>query len=286
MFNILTLFSWTTWFIICLVLFAIFWWFWGGKQTYEFVGVKPLQTPELKFLEDDSTNFNSHNNSYPYQRQEFISSKNQNIPKTSKGEDILAEVFEDIIQKKIERNIRPSFLRNPESGKSLELDCYVPEYKLAIEYNGIQHYKFPSAYHKTEKEFYDQLYRDRLKKKLCDEAGVYLIPVPYWVDMCISDPHDSEKLICSKFVSRDVRYQRIYDFLYDKIEEYFSLIFQSEEKDELKNENSFEEESEQNSEEYYEDSGENYNIDSNTFEEESYTQEEDYGDRWTVNTYE
>jgi hypothetical protein len=286
MFNILTLFSWTTWLIICLVLFAIFWWFWGGKQTYEFVGVKPLQTPEIKFVEDNFTRDNSNMNSYSYQRQEFYSSKNQNIPKTSKGEDILAEVFEDIIEKKIERNLRPSFLRNPESGKSLELDCYVPEYKLAIEYNGIQHYKFPSAYHKTEKEFYDQLYRDRLKKKLCDEAGVYLIPVPYWVDMCVSDENDPEKLICSKFVPRDIRYQRIYDFLYDKIEEYFSLIFQSEEKDELRiedsDENSFKEESEQDS---YEDS--NSYEDSESFDKEPYNnQEEDYGNRWAINDYE
>jgi hypothetical protein len=299
MFNILTLFSWTTWLIICLVLFAIFWWIWGGKQTYEFVGVKPLQTPEIKFIEDNSSKFNSHDNTYSYERQGnyYSQMKNQNTPKTSKGEDILAEVFEDIIQKKIERNLRPSFLRNPESGKSLELDCYVPEYKLAIEYNGIQHYKFPSAYHKTEKEFYDQLYRDRLKKKLCDEAGVYLIPVPYWVDMCVSDENDPEKLICSKFVSRDIRYQRIYDFLFDKIEEYFSLIFQSEEKDELENEDydekSFEENSEQDAYEdsnsyessnSYEDSNSCEN--SNTFNKESYTQEEDYGNRWTINDYE
>ncbi len=244
MFNILTLFSWTTWFIICLVLVAIFWWFWGGKQSYEFVGVKPLQTPEIKYIDDESMN------SYPYIRQNH--KPVQNIPKTSKGEDILGEVIEDILQKEIQRNVRPSFLRNPESGKSLELDCYIPEYKLAVEYNGIQHYKFPSAYHKTEKEFYDQLYRDRLKKKLCDEQGVYLIPVPYWVDTCIPDPNDEEKLICSKFVSRELRYQRIYDFLYDKIEEYFSLIFQSEEKDEFENEEEYIEDQDEYSEEYIE----------------------------------
>jgi hypothetical protein len=225
-------------------LVAIFWWFWGGKQTYEFVGVKPLQTPEIKYIEDEIANTNS----YPYIKQNY--QQVQNIPKTSKGEDIVGEVIEDILQKQIQRNVRPIFLRNPESGKSLELDCYIPEYKLAVEYNGIQHYKFPSAYHKTEKEFYDQLYRDRLKKKLCDEEGVYLIPVPYWVDTCIPNPNDNDKLICSKFVSRELRYQRIYDFLYDKIEEYFSLIFQSEEKDEFENQEEYNEE--EYSEEYIE----------------------------------
>jgi hypothetical protein len=253
MFNILTLFSWTTWLIVCLVLFGIFWFFWGGTHTYEFIGVKPLQTPELKFLDDDAMN-----NMNSYAVQQSSSKQNSSIPKTSKGEDVLAEVFQDILQKKIQRNVRPNFLRNPESGKALELDCYDPEYKIAVEYNGIQHYKFPSAYHKSEKEFYDQLYRDRLKKKLCDEEGVYLIPVPYWVDMCVSDPNDEEKMVCSKFVPRNIRYQRIYDFLYEKVEEYFSLIFQSEEND-VDTEESFEE-------------GSNY--------------EEDYGDRWTDNDYE
>lgn len=231
MFNILTLFSWTTWLIICLVLFAIFWFIWGGKHTYEFVGVKPLQTPELRYIEDDSI---AESNPYPAIRQTKSNtvSDQSNFPKTSKGEDITAEVFEDIIQRKVERNIRPDFLRNPESGKSLEIDCYDEEYKLAVEYNGIQHYKFPSAYHKTEKEFYDQLYRDRLKKKLCDDANVYLIPVPYWVDMCIPDPNNPDNLICSKFVPRNVRYQRIYDFLYEKLEEYFSIIYPEEDNQE------------------------------------------------------
>jgi len=239
MFNILTLFSWTTWLIICIVLFAIFWFVWGGRTTYEFVGVKPLQTPSVKFIQDDSI---MEANSYPMQYSNNTSNQTtQNIPKVSKGEDIVAEVFQDILQKEIQRNIRPDFLRNPESGKALELDCYDEEYKLAVEYNGIQHYKFPSAFHKSEKQFYDQLYRDRLKKKLCDDHGVYLIPVPYWVDMCVPDPNNPESVVCSKFVGKNVRYQRIYDFLYEKIEEYFSLIFPSEE-------NGFEE-----SEEYAED---------------------------------
>lgn len=231
MFNILTLFNWTTWLLICLILFAIFWFIWGGKHTYEFVGVKPLQTPEIKYIQDDEI---VEQNSYPVQMQyqnRYAEPGNvvPNALKQSKGEDIVAEVFQDIIQKQVQRNVRPDFLRNPETGKALELDCYDEEYKIAVEYNGIQHYKYPSAFHKSEKQFYDQVYRDRLKKKLCDEADVYLIPIPYWVDMCVPDPNNEEKLICSKFVTPQLRYQRIYDFLYDKLEEYFSIIFPTEE---------------------------------------------------------
>jgi hypothetical protein len=217
MFNVLTLFNWTTWLIICLVLFAIFWFVWGGKTSYEFIGVKPLQTPEIKYIQDETI---TETNAYSVQKN----TQQSNIPKTSKGEEIVAEVFADIMQREVQRNIRPNFLRNPETGKALELDCYDEEHKIAVEYNGIQHYKYPSAFHKSEKQFYDQLYRDKLKKKLCEEEGVYLIPIPYWVDMCISDPNNPESLICSKFVPKNIRYQRLYDFLYDKIEEYFSII--------------------------------------------------------------
>ena len=32
------------------------------------------------------------------------------------------------------------------TGKSLELDCYNVEYGVALEYNGIQHYKFPNPF--------------------------------------------------------------------------------------------------------------------------------------------
>lgn len=231
MFNILTLFSWTTWLLICLILFAIFWFIWGGKHTYEFVGVKPLQTPEMTYINDEQIVAQN-----PYYQTKF--QKSNNTTKSSKGEDITREVFEDIMQKKVLLNVRPDFLKNPETGKALELDCFEEEYQLAVEYNGIQHYKFPSAYHKSEKEFYDQLYRDRLKKKLCEDANVYLIPVPYWVDMCVVDPNNPDNLICSKFVSREVRYQRIYDFLSEKIEEYFSLFFPSDENGDDETENS------------------------------------------------
>jgi hypothetical protein len=37
-------------------------------------------------------------------------------------------------------SVRPYWLKNPETGRNLELDCYNEEYRLALEYNGVQHY--------------------------------------------------------------------------------------------------------------------------------------------------
>jgi hypothetical protein len=47
MINILNIFNWTTWLIIILVILFIFWAVYGGKEEYEFIGVKPLTTPGL-----------------------------------------------------------------------------------------------------------------------------------------------------------------------------------------------------------------------------------------------
>ena len=77
------------------------------------------------------------------------------------------------------KTIRPDWLRNPETGAKLELDCYNDELKIAVEYNGEQHYKWPNFTNQTYEQFINQVRRDKLKTELCDRNGVYLIPVPY-----------------------------------------------------------------------------------------------------------
>ncbi len=226
MFNILNLFSWKVWFILTIIIIFLFWLIYGGNQEYEFVGIKPLSTPKLFDVPV----------SYDYESPSIFTQPVNTKPivtsQSNKGEDILAEALEEILSSPIQRNIRPDFLCNPETGKNMEIDCFNEEYAIAVEYNGIQHYKYPSVFYKTEKEFYNQVYRDRLKRKLCDENGIYLISVPYWVDMYDShEQHIKETESNRKiaFVPREVRYRRIYDYLYKKISVYFQKIFPQEE---------------------------------------------------------
>jgi len=101
-------------------------------------------------------------------------------PKESKGEFICRRVLESIYDKKF-TNERPSFLRNTETDRLLEIDCYNEELKIGLEYNGIQHYNWPNFTNQTQEEFIKQLRRDEFKKKMCDEHGVYLITVPYYI---------------------------------------------------------------------------------------------------------
>jgi hypothetical protein len=233
MINILNIFNWTTWLIIILVILFIFWAVYGGKEEYEFIGVKPLTTPGL-----------FEKTSYDYEASSllggtlFATVKSEPVTQSlsNKGEDIVYEVLQELLQSKIERNVRPDFLKNPETGKNLEMDCYCEEYALAVEYNGIQHYKYPSAFHKSEKDFYNQVYRDRLKRKLCDESNVYLISVPYWIDAYNSyEDYLRDKNNINKInpVPRFLRKKRIYNYLYNKINEYFEIIFPQEQNGEL-----------------------------------------------------
>ena len=110
MFNVLNLFNWTTWLMITLCIIFVFWVIWGGKQEYEFIGVQPLSTPKL---------FPSTVNSYP--AQGAVSTVSTTRELSNKGEDIVADALEDILNSPVRRNIRPNFLRNPETGKSLQL---------------------------------------------------------------------------------------------------------------------------------------------------------------------
>lgn len=103
-------------------------------------------------------------------------------PKDSKGETICRNYLERILNRKFAK-ARPDFLRNPVTGGdfNLELDCYNKDIQLALEYNGVQHYKFTPYFHKNKESFLNQKYRDEMKRVKCREHNIKLIEVPYSV---------------------------------------------------------------------------------------------------------
>ena len=103
--------------------------------------------------------------------------------KSSKGEKICKQVIEEICNKPF-YTVRPDFLKNPETKRNLEIDCYNDECRLGVEYSGAQHFVYPNGFHKTKEEFNNQIRRDMFKVEQCDRNGIYLITVPYTV------PHD------------------------------------------------------------------------------------------------
>lgn len=100
----------------------------------------------------------------------------------SKGELECRRVLNHIFNKPFNK-CRPNFLNNPVTGGSfnMELDCYDDNLRLGVEYDGIQHAKYTRFFHKNKEAFYNQQYRDELKKRMCKDHGVTLINIPHTV---------------------------------------------------------------------------------------------------------
>lgn len=73
------------------------------------------------------------------------------------------------------------WLINPLTKRNLRLDFYLPDYNIAIEYQGEQHFKpidFGGGYKKST--FYKTLYLDKLKYNLCKTHNIPLLYINYF----------------------------------------------------------------------------------------------------------
>lgn len=122
------------------------------------------------------------------------------VTQTSRGEVICKNYAEYIFQRPFTK-CRPSFLYNTVTHENLELDCYNDDLKIAIEYNGRQHYEYVPFFHGNSRtNFHNQKYRDEKKADMCKKQGIHLIVVPYTV------PH--EKI--PKFLKQELTRRGLY----------------------------------------------------------------------------
>lgn len=122
---------------------------------------------------------------YFFSNQDKYNGLNYDLSKIQKKSKRVPKKFETECRRVIESiynlpfsSVRPNFLKNPKTGKNLELDMYNPQMKLAIEYQGAQHRIYTPFFHKQYSDFLDQVERDNYKKKRCMEEGIDLICVP------------------------------------------------------------------------------------------------------------
>lgn len=59
------------------------------------------------------------------------------------------------------------------------LDLFIPVLGIAVEYNGVQHYKFSSFYHKDETDWNKGKLLDKKKADYLNDRGVKLVVIPY-----------------------------------------------------------------------------------------------------------
>jgi hypothetical protein len=69
---------------------------------------------------------------------------------------------------------RPFWLRNPKTGRPLELDLQFPTINVAIEIDGIQHGRYIKGMQRDFQSFRDQQQRDRDKIEQCKTRGITL----------------------------------------------------------------------------------------------------------------
>jgi len=113
---------------------------------------------------------------------------------TSKGEEMCRSILEKIFGCEF-KSVRPSFLKNPVTKKNLELDCYNPNLKLALEYDGAQHSKYTPVFHGRDKwNFIYQVRKDDFKSKKCKENGITLIRIPHYIPHHKLESYIREKL--------------------------------------------------------------------------------------------
>jgi len=110
--------------------------------------------------------------------------KRRGPPQESKGEAECRRVLQKLFKRPFHK-ARPDFLRNPVTGGNfnLELDCYDTELRLAVEYNGVQHYKYVPYFHRSKDGLTLQKYRDDMKRRICREHGITLIEVAYTIKL-------------------------------------------------------------------------------------------------------
>lgn len=147
--------------VIFIIVIALWFLFWGKKEEFIGITLEEIENLTGKKLVAPEEEYKSPN-------------------RKSKGEKLCCEIMSRIFDRPF-KTVRPNFLKNPETGRNLEIDCYNEELRLGVEYNGIQHYHYPNFTGMSKEEFYNQLRRDRFKREACDAHGVYLITVPYTV---------------------------------------------------------------------------------------------------------
>lgn len=172
--------GWVYWALICLIILGLLWLFYGGTPQ-EFIGIPEPTYVEIEEIEEieepveeTKTPPTPHISFDLIANQPYIT---QPLNGERMGERTTRRIMERLFNKPFPR-VRPDFLKNPETGRNLELDGYNEELKIAFEYNGMQHYHFPNGFNKTLEEFQQQLRRDRYKRETCDRLGIYLITVP------------------------------------------------------------------------------------------------------------
>eukprot|EP01114_Cavostelium_apophysatum_P020381 TRINITY_DN6811_c0_g1_i1.p1 TRINITY_DN6811_c0_g1~~TRINITY_DN6811_c0_g1_i1.p1 ORF type:complete len:459 (+),score=101.36 TRINITY_DN6811_c0_g1_i1:103-1479(+) len=101
----------------------------------------------------------------------------QALTHVSKAQSKVFKVLRSIVQDDVQilQNFKHPQLFH-EGGQPMELDIWIPQWNLAIEYHGKQHYQSFG----DDERFQAQARRDAEKVEACKRAGISLVVIPFW----------------------------------------------------------------------------------------------------------
>lgn len=127
-------------------------------------------------------------------------------------ENICKQIFELIFNDTFNKTRSLPWLINKD-GNYIELDGYNDKLKIAFEYNGIQHYKYITFFHKTINDFNKLQTHDKLKTKLCKNNNIKLIIIPYTVKNLLEYIYNQLDINKIKYTKKDIKIEN-YVFRY------------------------------------------------------------------------
>ena len=115
-------------------------------------------------------------------RQAKYKPRNSYVSREKRVRDILETIFPGTSWD----SAYPHWNLNPKTNRPMEIDCLCTRLRVCVEVDGTQHHKFSRHFHKTQREWDSQRFRDHVKDANCKRAGYQLIRVPPRDKLCDS----------------------------------------------------------------------------------------------------
>ncbi|CAG8762637.1 4760_t:CDS:1 [Racocetra persica] len=99
--------------------------------------------------------------------------KEMRFKKNRKFQNKCIQIAKEILNEEPIIEYRPAFL------KGLEFDAFFQKYRIALEVQGSQYRFHNTSWYKDVKKFEDIVNRDRLKRCICQDNGIFLLEAWY-----------------------------------------------------------------------------------------------------------